>query len=278
MEGIIERAGASGYTGAVLGGVDRMSQQPPEYFDHLGRIRVSCDAAGLELIPTLFSLGYGGTVLAHDRNLAEGLPVVDAPFRVDDGLANLVPDASVAITNGDFETFDDDTFPAFAFHDDPGVVSFADTGIAHGGLASMRMEAAATNEHGRGRIMQVVDLKPRRCYRVRVWVKTEGLAPSGALRMMALDGGRSLAPREYSVPATSDWQELTMLVNTQTHSSVRVYVGLWNGESGTLWIDDWSIEEVGLANVLRRDGTPVRVTSADGSATYVSKIRVCTRG
>jgi hypothetical protein len=268
MENIIERAGASGYTGAVLGGLDGLSRESPEYLDHLARIKASCDANGVELIPTLFSVGYGGTVLAHDRNLAEGLPVVDAPFRVDGGVANLVPDTSVTIENGDFETFEGDTFPAFSFHDDPGVVTFADTDVVHGGRASMRVEASATNEHGHGRVMQIVDLKPRRCYRVRVWVKTEGLAPSGALRMIALDGGRSLAPREFRVPATSDWQELTMLVNTQTHTTVRVYIGLWNGATGKLWIDDWSIEQVGLANVLRRDGTPVQITSADGSTTY----------
>ncbi len=268
MEDIVRRAGAAGYTGAVLGGVDRMSKQEPPYFAHLARIKAACDAAGIELIPTLFSVGYGGTALSHDRNLAEGLPVIDAPFRVDGAEATLMPDPSVAIRNGDFETFDGDTFPDFSFHDDPGVVSFADTEAAHGGRASMRMEASATNEHGHGRVMQVVDVKPRRCYRVRVWVKTEDLAPTGSLRMIALDEGRSLAPREFRVPATADWQELTMLVNTQTHSTVRVYVGLWNATGGRLWIDDWRIEEVGLANVLRRDGTPVRVTSADGATTY----------
>jgi hypothetical protein len=59
-----------------------------------------------------------------------------------------------------------------------------------------------------------------------------------------------------------------MLFNSQTSTSVRVYAGLWNGERGRLWLDDWSIEEVGLLNVLRRDGTPVSVTSADGGVTY----------
>ncbi|MBT5531542.1 hypothetical protein HOK31_00690, partial [Candidatus Poribacteria bacterium] len=268
MEDIVARAGRSGYTGAVLGGVDRMSQQSGDYFEHLDRVKAACRASGLELIPTLFSVGYGGSVLSHDRNLAEGLPVIDAPFHVDGRTASLAADESVSIANGDFETFEGDTFPGFAFHDDPGVVSFADTGVTHGGRASIRMDASASNEHGHGRVMQVVDVKPRRCYRIRVWVKTEGLAPTGALRMMVLDEGRNLAPRQFDVAATSDWQELTMLLNSQTSTSLRVYAGLWNGERGRLWLDDWTIEEVGLLNVLRRDGTPVSVTNADGALTY----------
>ena len=268
MEEIIERAGSSGYNGAVLGGVDRMSQQSPEYFEHLARIQESCRANGVELIPTLFSVGYGGSILSHDRNVAEGLPVIDAPFRVDGAEARLASTDSAAIDNGGFETFDGDVFPGFSFHDEPGVVSFADTDVFHGGRASMRFEASATNEHGHGRVMQVVAVESRRCYRIRVWVKTEDLGPDGALRMMVLDEGRDLAPREFRVPATSDWQELTMLFNSQTSASVRVYAGLWNGEHGRLWVDDWSIEEVGLLNVLRREGTPVTVTNADRSVTY----------
>jgi hypothetical protein len=268
MERVIERAGASGYNGAVLGGVDRMSQQPPEYFRSLARIKESCRANGVELIPTLFSVGYGGSILSHDRNLAEGMPVVDAPFRVEGAQAQLAPSDATFIANGGFETFDGDAVSGFSFHDDPGLVTFADTDVFHGGGASMRVEASATNEHGHGRVMQVVDVTPHRCYRVRMWVKTEDFGPDGALRMMVLADGRNLAPRDFRVPATADWQELTMLFNSRTATSVRVYAGLWNGSRGQLWLDDWSIEEVGLLNVLRRDGTPVRVTNADGSVTY----------
>ena len=38
---------------------------------------------------------------------------------------------------------------------------------------------------------------------------------------------------------------------------------------GRLWVDDWSIEEIGPLNVLRRPGTPVTVQSDDGAVTYV---------
>ena len=60
MEEIVERAGKSGYTGAVLGGVDRMSQQGAEYFEHLDRVRSTCRASGLELIPRSSRWGTAG--------------------------------------------------------------------------------------------------------------------------------------------------------------------------------------------------------------------------
>jgi hypothetical protein len=50
---------------------------------------------------------------------------------------------------------------------------------------------------------------------------------------------------------------------------VRVYAGLWGGKGGKVWLDDWTVEEVGPVNVLRRPGTPVRVRSADGAVTFV---------
>src|SRR5262249_7330106 len=40
------------------------------------------------------------------------------------------------------------------------------------------------------------------------------------------------------------------------------------GRSGTLWLDDLALEELALVNVLRRDGCPLTVASADGRTTY----------
>jgi hypothetical protein len=37
---------------------------------------------------------------------------------------------------------------------------------------------------------------------------------------------------------------------------VTLYFGVWDQAKGTLFWRNWKIEEVGLLNVLRRDGTP----------------------
>src|SRR5262249_11172195 len=51
-------------------------------------------------------------------------------------------------------------------------------------------------------------------------------------------------------------------------SDLTLYAGQWGGKSGTLWLDDLSLEELSLVNVLRRPGCPLTVTSEDGKTVY----------
>jgi hypothetical protein len=213
-------------------------------------------------------VGYGGGALSHDRNLAEGLSVEGARFEVRGGEARFVPDNAVRLVNGGFEDFSGQKFAGFNFHDLPGSVSFVDTDVRHDGRAALRLENFAAAPAGNGRVMQEVRVKPRRCYRVSLWVKTEGLQPTGAFRVQVLAGNRSLAPRSFRLASTGDWQKLTLLFNSLTYDSVRIYAGMWNGKGGKLWIDDWTVEEAGPLNVLQRPGTPVTVQNEDGTVTY----------
>ena len=59
-----------------------------------------------------------------------------------------------------------------------------------------------------------------------------------------------------------------MLVNSLNCDKIRLYAGLWGGKAGKVWLDDWTLEEVGPVNVLHRPGTPVTVRREDGSITY----------
>jgi len=266
---VLETAAQHHFNGAVLSaGLDTLCKQPPEYFRRLEAVRQACERNGLELIPSVFSVGYGGGILGHNRHLAEGLAVNDAPFVVRNGEAWIAPDPHVRIVNGDFEQFEGNRFKGYNFHDQPGEVSFADTQVVHGGKASLRMENFQANPHGHGRVMQEIAVKPRRCYRVSLWVKTEGLQPPGSFLLQVLAGNRNLAPRSFNVPSTSDWRKLTMIFNSLSFDRVRLYAGVWGGREGKFWLDDWTIEEVGPINVLRRPGTPVTVKSEDGSVTY----------
>jgi hypothetical protein len=266
---VVEAGAQHGINGAVVSfGLDTLCKHDADYFRRLAAVQQACEKNRVELIPAVFSVGYGGGILSHDRNLAEGLPVEDAPFLVKGSEARFVPDDSVRLANGGFEDFTNHRFKGFNFHDQPGEISFADTAVKHAGGASLRMENFTANPHGHGRIMQEVAVKPRRCYRLSVWVKTENLQPGGAFRMMALVGDRELAPREFNLPATTDWRRLTMLFNSLTNGRVGLYAGVWGGKAGKFWLDDWTVEEVGPVIVLRRPGTPVTVRSSDGATTY----------
>jgi hypothetical protein len=266
---VLDTAAQHGLNGAVVSfGLDTLCKQSPDYFRRLDQVKAACERNRLELIPAVFSVGYGGSALSHDRHLAEGLPVRAAPFVAKGGEARLTLEDTARLVNGDFEEFTGTRFKGFNFHDQPGEVSFADSQVKHGGQASLRLENFTANQHGHGRVMQEIRVRPQRCYRLSLWVKTEALTPPSAFQVSVLAGNRSLAPRTFTLSSTGDWRKLTTLFNSLGFDTVRLYAGVWGGKSGKLWLDDWTIEEVGPLNALRRPGTPATVRSDDGAITY----------
>ncbi|MCX7048662.1 MAG: hypothetical protein NTX50_24640 [Candidatus Sumerlaeota bacterium] len=269
ITGVIETGAKHGLNGAEVSfGLDTLCKKTPEYLRRLDAVRAACERNKVELIPAVFSVGYGSAGLAHDRNLAEGLLVEDATFAVKGETARFVPDDSVRLANGSFEEYTGNKLKGISFHDQPGEISFVDTQVKHSGKASLRLENFTANQHGHGRVSQEVRVQRRRCYRVSFWVKTEALEPASAFKGMALAGKRELAPRSFNLPSTTDWRKETMLFNSMGFESVRLYAGVWGAKSGKLWIDDWTVEEIGPINVLHRPGTPVTVRSEDGATTY----------
>jgi hypothetical protein len=92
---IVEVAAAHGLNGMVLaGGLDRIDIEPPAYFVRLKQLKELCDRLGVEIIPTGFNVGYGGALMAHDRNLAEGLQVKGALFVAGKGEAVFQPEGA----------------------------------------------------------------------------------------------------------------------------------------------------------------------------------------
>lgn len=266
---VLETAAQHGLNGAVLSaGLDSLCQQPPDFFRRLEEVRKVSEQNKLDLIASLFSVGYGGGALSHNRHLAEGVPVENALFVVDNGQARLAADPAIRIVNGGFEEYNGNRLKGFSFHDQPGVISIVDTQVVHSGKASLRLENFKADQWGHGRVSVEVALQARHCYRMSLWVKTEGFQPAGAFRLLALMKDRELAPRTFNLPATTDWRKLTILINTLDFTTVQLYAGVWGGREGKVWLDDWTLEEVGPLNVLRRPGTPVTVRNEDGSITY----------
>ncbi len=266
---VLQTAHEHHFNGAVMSfGLDTLCKQSSDYFRRLDELKKACDENRLELIPAVFSVGYGGGALSHNRNLAEGVPVEDAPFLVKGDEARFVTPNQLLFKNGGFEEFTGNKIKGYDFHDQPGEISYVDTHIKHGGNASLRLENFTANQHGHGRVMQALNVQPHRCYRLTLWVKTEALQPVNAFHVMILADGREIAPRTFQIGSSTDWRKLTMLFNSLDFDKVSIYAGLWGGKSGKVWLDDWSVEEVGPINVLRRPGTPVTVRNADGSVTY----------
>ncbi|MCS7239483.1 MAG: carbohydrate binding domain-containing protein [Thermoguttaceae bacterium] len=269
IQAVLKDAAQGGLNGAVFSlGMDSLCKKQPVYFERLAELQATCKDLNLEFIPAVFSIGYGGGFLVHNRHLAEGFLVEDALFEVSGSEARYVPDSEAKLVNGGFEEYRGNQLQGYRFHDQPGVVSFVDTVVFRSGKASLRMENFQANPHGHGRVMQEIKVRPRRQYRVSLWVKTENLQPEGCFRMTVLADGRNLSPQEFSIAPTSDWQKVVMVFNSLHYETVRLYAGVWGGRSGRFWLDDWSLEEIGPMNVLNRPGTPVIVRSEDGKITY----------
>jgi hypothetical protein len=270
---LLQRAHEAGYNGVVLADyklnvLDRVTQ---DFFRNLARVRKAADAAGVEIIPAVFPIGYSNGLLAHDPNLAEGLPVDRAPFVVRGGEAVPDPRPKVALENGDLEESSGNAFRGFGFQDDPGRDTFADHKVFHHGRQSCRMDAAGPSPNRR--LVQRVAVRPHACYRFSAWVKTDGLTIPGAFRLHILSAGekhpgRALTFFEGGVAARQDWKQIEVVFNSLEEDAVNLYVGLWGQGKGTLWVDELAIEELGLVNVLRRPGCPFTVTSDDGRTVY----------
>ncbi len=174
VNGLLDRAAAAGYNGALvadvkLGRLDDGSLIPA-YYTNLRAVLDHARSLGLDLVPDTADFGYSSTILWHDPNLAEGLPVQGATFRAQAG--RLVPyeDPPVRIVNGDFEQLpaSGHQFPGWAWQDKPGESTFVDQAVKHGGRASLRMmDLGTTNAPaGNGRIQQRLAVEPFRYYHV----------------------------------------------------------------------------------------------------------------
>jgi len=270
INSIVKTASEHGLNGMLLAaGLDNLDLQPPEFFKRLEQVKQICTQRNIEIIPTGFSVGYGGSVLSHDKNLAAGIAVKDALFVVENGTAHLVSDPPVQIVNPGFEEYDGNILAGYKFHDRPGEVSFIDREVFKSGKASLRFENFGKYEHGHARVMQEVKVGPHRCYRLTCQVKTEQIEPADSLRVAILStDGRDLAPLDPAVPSSTDWRKVVMGFNSLNFDTVRIYVGLWDGKSGKLWVDDLQLEEVGLLNILRRAGTPLTVRGEEPQQLY----------
>ncbi len=259
-----------GLTAMVLSGMDRISLGSPEYLERLRKVKTIADQYRLEIIPSGFNTGYGGAILDHNKNLAEGMLVKDSLFVVRDGEAGFVADSPAKLQNGDFEQFQGDRFAAFEKQDEPGKKTFVDTSVFHSGKASLRIENFGDTKAGIARVAQPIRVTPNRCYRVSAWLRTEDVEPASLFSIKAYTpDGRDLSPFEPPAPSpTSGWRQVTTAFNSWYADHIELNFGVFEGVKGKVWVDDVEIEEVGLMNVIRRKGTPLTVQDEASGTVY----------
>jgi len=268
---LLPRAQAAGYNAIVLsdGGLYGLDENPP-YRENVLTLQREARKHGLDLIPSVMPIGYSGAIIGRDRNLAEGLPVKDALFVARGRQAVLAPDPQVSLPGGDFERAEGDVFEGWDMQDYPGQSTFADHQVAHRGGASVRMEniPQADPQWGHCRFSRAIAVKPYHQYHISAWIKTEDFeAPQNAkITVLApTEQERSLSYGEFDIKPTQDWTQYHIVFNSLDYDQVRLYFGTWEGKGGRIWWDDVQIEEIGLHNLLRRDGCPFSVRGEDGA-------------
>ena len=79
----------------------RWDNLPDRYAENARKVREACRQMNLAFVTCVFPIGYSNDLLSRDPNLAEGLPVVNAPFIVKDN--QIIPtDEPVDIKNPGF--------------------------------------------------------------------------------------------------------------------------------------------------------------------------------
>ena len=291
MRDLIVTAANHGLNGIVLPGMDRLSLASPEYLARLLKVKEIADANHMEIIPEGFGIKYGGAPLDIDKNLAEGLLVKDALFVARGGTAQFVADLPAKLVNSGFEDYQGNRFRGFTTQDEPGKLTFVDTAISHSGNASLRIEnfgnrkavkpaVAVTPLDASGRrdpamdgvaqVSQKIRVKPYRCYRVSAWVKIEDVEPATLFSIKAYTpDDRDLALYNAVAPSpTSGWRQVTTSFNSWYADRIDLTFGVFNGVKGKVWVDDVEVEEVGLMNVIRRDGAPLIVRDEKTGMVY----------
>jgi hypothetical protein len=271
--GILRRAANAGYNGVVLTDSKfmRWDRLPERYAANVGRMRQAIRELKLACIVGVCPIGYSNDLLGRDANLAEGLPVRDAPFVADAGRL-VAADDGVRLVNGGFEQWKKNQPVGWGFVDQPGTISFMDAAVKSGGRASLRMEEIGLHDprYGHGRATQKIAVRPFHDYHVSAAVRTEDFESARDVQIAVLAPGNvALNYHTPHVEKTQDWRRIDVTFNSLEFSQVNLYLGVWGGRGGKIWWDDVRIEPAGLVNLVRRAGAPLRVASDDGRTIYV---------
>ncbi len=231
LETVWRRAAAAGYRHVMLADTKfaRLGEMDARYLANLARARALGESLGLEIVPGVFQVGRSNSMLALAPDLAEGLPVRDARFVAEHGVARLRATPEVRLG-------------ARPDRVDPGLV------IVDG-------VARTSGDAARARFMFGLRVAPFRCYHLAVRVRTRDY--SGRPRVEVVANGRAIHfMKSLGVTRTQDWTTHDVVFNSLDHDAVEIWFGAWEAARGTLEWRDWRIEEAGPVNILRRPGAP----------------------
>ncbi len=213
---------------------------------------------GLALIPVIMGRSM-------DTHYTEGLPIRDALFVASDGVLRFQPDNPTTVRNAGFERVRSDDFAYWTLFSDAGKRAFVEHKVVHSGRIAVYM----VPDSGHCYLSQRVRLQPFRHYRASLWTRTLGLLPSGQGVGITVTDPKSRQQLTYQntrVKPFEEWTEHHVIFNSLDHTEAIISLGAYfPGQSGQLWMDDFTLEEIPLVNVLRRPGCPIIIRGENGT-------------
>ena len=238
LEARMKKAAAAGYSAFTLtdSKFGKLGEMGKRYFDNIAKVKRIAAENNIEIIPMLYPVGWSESLLWNDPNLAEGLPVRDAPFVVRNNVAVL------------------ETAPIPL--DRWGWVDETMTPIENG--------FTCTDPNGKNaRFNKRIKVNPFRQYHVSVEIKTENFKGTPEIKPLTPDG-RMLNYASLDTKTTQDWKTHHIIFNSFENTEILLYFGVWGGTTGTIAWRNAKIEETAFVNLIRRDGAPLVVTDAEG--------------
>ena len=272
LTALIRDAGDSGLNGLLWAcGMENCGKWSPEQKARFQKIKSAADEAEVEIIPIIWSVGYG-TMLGRNPHLVESVLIRDLRVIARGGKVELDPEEeAVSSPYGGFEEFRGNAPLGFQFADQPGTIAFRDTEIRHSGRSSLRLENFSADKHGHGRVLMKLKVTPNRSYRVRIWFKTEALPAQGLVRFQIYGPNGSWVSIAPKLPenGTQDWTEASLNFTTgEKDTEVNFYAGVWDGTDGKVWLDDILLESSDMTAPVMRPGTPLTVKNAETGERY----------
>ncbi|MCL1920058.1 MAG: hypothetical protein FWG50_03110 [Kiritimatiellaeota bacterium] len=234
----MREAAAAGYSAFTItdSKFGKLGEMDRRYFDNVAKVKRVAAENNIELIPMLYPVGWSESLLWHDPNLAEGLPVRDAPFVVRGGVAML---DTAPIPLDRWSWVDENMKP-----------------IENG--------FRCTDADGKNaRFNKRIKVNPFRQYHISVDIRTENFRAEPEIKPLTQDG-KMLNYTSLGVAPTQDWKTHHIIFNSLDNAEILLYFGVWGGSPGTIEWRNAKIEETAFVNLLRRDGAPLAVTGADG--------------
>jgi hypothetical protein len=244
------RAQAAGFNGVVFPA--KLAPAKPR------ELKEAAARHGLALIPVIMGRSM-------DTHYTEGLPVRDALFVAGDDVLHFQPDNPTTVRNAGFERVRSDGFAYWTLFSDAGKRAFVEHKVVHSGRIAVYM----VPDSGHCYLSQRVRLQPFRHYRASLWTRTVGLLPSGqgvGITVTDPKSRQQLTFQNTRVKPFEEWTEHHVIFNSLEHTEAIISLGAYfPGQSGQLWMDDFTLEEIPLVNVLRRPGCPITIRGENGT-------------